>query len=820
MRPPTKPIWSYGCSALAVVVATLVWYHLAPHYGDRYAPLNFLVAVVFASWYGGLNPGLLALCLSVPALCFFVMGLQGSIDLRNLEDRLGLVNYLISGLAIALMGGSMRHAQARAERGARDAEDRRDLLEREVNDRHKAEVALREIQERLELVIDAADVGVWDYDAGRAALVFNERCQGLFGLRLGENADLEVLRQAVHRDDRARVDESIRRAIVPEGGGDLDVEFRGVGSPGAAERWVVARGRSFFDGSGRPVRVIGTLLDITASKKAERAARFLADSSAILAEMVDEAATLGDLARLAVPCFADRCIVDLVREDGSIAQAAVAHPEADRRDPPEFDDLRGPERVVQCGEAQLVADMSEAMLEESAVGAEHLEALRRSGFRSWLCVPLKGRRGTVGSISFMTAESNRRFGPEDVVLAADLGRRAAIAIENARLHRELKQADRRKDEFLAVLAHELRNPLSTVRNALHLMKQADPEDSAGIEVERSMAARQVAHLARLVDDLMDVSRISLGKIELRKVRMGVAPAMVRVVESLAPAIGAREHTLTVEYPPAPVEIEADPTRFDQVLGNLLGNAIKYTEPGGDLSIAATVEGDEIAIRVGDTGLGIAAEMLPRIFEMFVQVDDRAERAGGGLGIGLGLVRTLVEMHGGRIAVRSLGLGHGSEFVATFRVLPPLADPSTNGAGDKAGRPARQAPSGATPRRRIMVVDDNRDAARTLAKVLERFYAQEVRVAHDGPSALDLATDFRPELVLLDIGMPGMGGHEVAMKLRQRPETEHALLIALTGWGQERDRRLSKEAGFDIHLVKPVAPETLGDILAQPPAIPG
>ncbi len=345
---------------------------------------------------------------------------------------------------------------------------------------------------------------------------------------------------------------------------------------------------------------------------------------------------------------------------------------------------------------------------------------------------------------------------------------------------------------------------------------ADPEiDPDEREAERSMAAGQVAHLARLVDDLMDVSRISLGKIELRKVRMGVARSMSRVIESLAPAIGAREHTLHVEYPPSAVEVDADPTRFDQVLGNLLGNAIKYTDVGGRITIGATVEAGEVAIRVGDTGLGIAAEMLPKIFEMFVQVEARGDRASGGLGIGLGLVRTLVEMHGGRIEVRSPGLGLGSEFVVTFRTLPPIAeeaDPGPEGL-------LRPALPGGPPRRRVMVVDDNRDAARSLAKVLERFYAQEVRVAHDGPSALDLALAFRPDLVLLDIGMPGMGGHEVAMKLRERPEMAHALLVALTGWGQDRDRRLSKEAGFDLHLVKPVAPETLGDILAQPPDVP-
>ncbi len=489
MRPPPKPLWGYGCSALAVIAATFVWHYLAPYYGDRYAPLSFSVAVVFASWYGGLNPGLMALSLSVPAICFFVMGPRGSFDVANLEDRVGLVIYLISGLAVALMGGSMRHAQAKAERWARDAEGRRDRLEREVADRLKAEYALREIQERLELVIDAADVGVWDYDAARTWLVFNERCQSLFGLRLEANADLEVLRRAVHRDDRDRVDESIRRAVDPAGSGDLNVEFRSVGSDGSAERWVVARGRSFFDGSGRVVRVIGTLLEITASKQGEQAARFLADSSAILAEMTEEVGTLEQVARLAVPRFADWCTIELGAEDDSVDQVVVAHHDPammelarrlNRRYPPGIYKARGPDHVIRNGEPQIVPEITEEMLREATGDEEHFQRLLEFGFKSWMCVPLKGRRGTLGAISFMTAESKRELKAEDLVLAGDLGRRAAIAIENSRLHAELRQADRRKDEFLAVLAHELRNPLATVRNALHLMKQPeiDPRASA------------------------------------------------------------------------------------------------------------------------------------------------------------------------------------------------------------------------------------------------------------------------------------------------------------------------------------------------------
>ncbi len=810
---------------LAMFLASAGCHFLSPTLGDKYALLTFWVAVVFASWFGGLNPGLLALSLSIPLICTLVMEPRGSFQVEDFQDRVGLVLYMVAGLAVALMGGSMRLARDRAEGWARDAEERRDLLEREVADRVRAELALREIQERLELVIDAADVGVWDYDPTRTWLVFNQRCQDLFGLRLEANADLEVIRRAVHRDDRDRLDEAIRRAIDPRGRGDLHVEFRSIGPEGGAERWVVARGRSLFDGGGRVVRVIGTLLEITAGKRAEHSARFLADSSAVLTEIAEERATLGHLARLAVPFFADWCVVDLAGPEAAVEQVAIAHRDPDHvalalevasRYPTLLQHDRGPGLSIRTGESQIVPEIPPEMLRDWARDADHLAMIERLGFRSWICVPLKGRRGTLGALSFLSSDSGRRFGPEDLALADDLGRRAAIAIENARLHGELTEADRRKDEFLAVLAHELRNPLATIRNALHLMQPGDPGAAeAGIEAERAMAAQQVTHLASLVDDLMDVSRISLGKIELRMGRVDVGRAMARVAESVTPAARARGHSLHVAYPDGPAEVEADATRLDQVLGNLLTNAIKYTGPGGRIALAATVEGGEVAIRVGDTGLGISAEMLPRIFEMFVQVEPRGDRTTGGLGIGLGLVRNLVEMHGGRVAVRSPGLGEGSEFVVTLPLLTPLAT--------AAPQPDRRAPGldrSATPRRRILVVDDNEDAARSLARILERFYAQEVRVAHDGPSALDLASLFRPELVLLDIGMPGMGGHEVAMALRRKPETEHAVLVALTGWGQEKDRALSREAGFDLHLVKPVAPETLGEILARPSGVAG
>ncbi len=365
----------------------------------------------------------------------------------------------------------------------------------------------------------------------------------------------------------------------------------------------------------------------------------------------------------------------------------------------------------------------------------------------------------------------------------------------------LREADRRKDRFLAVLAHELRNPLAPIRNALHLMRHPD-----GDEPDRAMAERQVVHLSRLVEDLMDVSRIATGKIELRRQRIDLGTVVRRAVEAARSSIDGRGLKLELAIPAEMVVVEADPTRLEQVLWNLLSNAAKYSDPGGTIRLSAARDCGDAILRVADTGIGIDAAMLPRVFEMFVQADDLADRTQGGLGLGLSLVKSLVELHGGRVDASSAGPGKGSAFTVRLPVAPAA---ERLAARDHDGL----ATGGRPPRRRVLVVDDNVDAAVSLGRVLTRIYGQDVCVAHDGPSALRSAEEFRPEIVLLDIGMPGMDGYEVARHLRGRPDSSGATLVALTGWGQESDRQKSRLAGIDHHLVKPVEPETLREILA-------
>jgi len=370
---------------------------------------------------------------------------------------------------------------------------------------------------------------------------------------------------------------------------------------------------------------------------------------------------------------------------------------------------------------------------------------------------------------------------------------------------QLADADRRKDAFLAMLAHELRNPLAPLSNALEILRR---KCSAHPELERiqEMMERQLRQLVRLVDDLLEVSRITRGKITLRRQHIDLASVVESAVETSRPLIEAGGHKLTVTLPSTSLVLDADPIRLAQVMANLLNNAAKYTEAGGQIWLSARRERAEAVVSVRDTGVGIAPEMLPHIFDMFTQVDRSTVRSQSGLGIGLALVRSLVMMHGGSVNAASAGLGKGSEF--TVR-LPLLRGGQVDKSGEGSG--AANVTVGATPIR-ILVVDDNRDAADSIGMILS-MQGHDVKIVYDGPSALEAASVHMPSVVLLDIGMPGMDGLEVARRLRARPELEGTIFIALTGWGKDEDRRQSQEAGFQHHLIKPLEPSILQNILA-------
>jgi signal transduction histidine kinase len=379
----------------------------------------------------------------------------------------------------------------------------------------------------------------------------------------------------------------------------------------------------------------------------------------------------------------------------------------------------------------------------------------------------------------------------------------ADVTQRTRAEEALREADRRKDEFLAMLAHELRNPLAAIRNAVQILLQKEG-DARTVRSAAEILDRQVGHMVRQVDDLLDVSRISRNKIELRKARTELAPVVNHAVEAIRPLCESLRHEITVTLPPKPLGIVGDPIRLAQVVGNLLNNACKFTDRGGRIWLTVEDEGEQAVIRVRDTGIGLAADQLGRIFELFAQVDGSLERARDGLGLGLTLVKKLVEMHNGTVEARSAGLGQGSEFVVRLPLQSglPLAPPR---------QPSGVKPVATVPHR-ILVVDDNRDSANSLAMLL-KLLGHTVDTAHDGLEAVEKAMTFRGDVILLDIGKPRLNGYEAARRIREQRQ-KGLKLVALTGWGQEEDRRNSEEAGFDAHLVKPVDLAALTKLLAE------
>jgi PAS domain S-box-containing protein len=431
-------------------------------------------------------------------------------------------------------------------------------------------------------------------------------------------------------------------------------------------------------------------------------------------------------------------------------------------------------------------EVAEARAEEH--GWDDRWLVRKDGSRFWasgLLTPLQDEDGTLRGFVKVLRDNTERKELED-----ELRRRA----------HELLEADRRKNVFIAMLSHELRNPLAPILNSLHVLRQNKTDDPA-VTQSRDMIERQIAHMKQLVDDLMDVARVTSGKIQLRTERVQVGDIVVRAIENVGPKVSERQHTLTTVLAPEPIWLEADPIRLEQVLTNLLTNAAKYTEPGGQIWLNTQRVDDEAEIRVKDDGIGIDGRLLPRIFDLFTQADVSDDRSQGGLGIGLTLTRTLVDLHGGTIVAQSEGLGKGSEFVVRLPIAGEPATEETRGAGERSDSQGHRS-------LRVLVVDDNVDAARSLALFLKRS-GHEAEIAHEGTAALKAAETYQPDVVVLDIGLPGMNGYEVARSMRGKSA---ATLVALSGYTKEED---AQGTVFDHYLVKPMNPDDLMKLLANP-----
>jgi PAS domain S-box-containing protein len=567
-----------------------------------------------------------------------------------------------------------------------------------------------------------------------------------------------------------------------------------------------------IDDSAAPIRSEGGALDgvvlvfrdATPEKQEANRRAFLAQVSEELVAAEDHRAALSRIAALAVPRLADWCAVDVV-EPGTAdirrlaivhvdpAKVAYAH-QLHERYPTDPDADRGVAQVIRTGCSELYRELPHELFDAAAVDDEHRRILRELDLRSAMIVPLRVAERTFGAMTFIYT-GPRRYTDVDLGFVEDLARRAALLIERRRLEEEAHAASQAKDEFLAMLGHELRNPLAPIRTALQLIeRRGDPATAK----ERQVIERQVDHLVRLVDDLLDVSRLTRAKIKLELEPIEIGALIACALEMASPLLEHRQHHVEVRVPREGLVVNVDPGRMAQVFSNLLTNAAKFTVPGGHITVTAARADREIAVTVTDTGVGITPEFLPSLFEMFAQERRTLERSQGGLGLGLSIVRSLVTMHGGTVSVHSEGRGRGTAFTVRLPAFESAV----------AGRRAGTAPGEPRARGgRILLVDDNEDAAAMLAELLISA-GYDVRVAFDGPSALTIARELRPDLALLDIGLPVMDGYEVATALRALFPGSTPRLIALTGYGQEQDQHRAIAAGFQRYLVKPIRFETL------------
>jgi PAS domain S-box-containing protein len=627
----------------------------------------------------------------------------------------------------------------------------------DITRRKTAEENLRDIRARMEAALTAGTIGTWSWDVQQDRFFGDASLARLFGVEQEDVAGgpLVKLMHSIHPEDRPRVARDIERAIQDRS--SYEADYRLLQEDGGW-RWITARGNVETDATGQVVRFPGVVIDITERKQVEAELLRVTEEAerrkrlyeAILASTPDFVYVFSLDYRV---IYANESLATMWGQAGSASFGKTFlelgypdwHAEMHMR---EIDQVRATKQPLR-GEVPFHGTHGRRIYE-------------------YIFVPVLGADGEVEAVAGTTRDVTSRKDMED----------------------ELRQADRKKDDFIALLAHELRNPLAPIRNGLHVLHLAEGDASA-VAAARNMMDRQLGHMVRLIDDLLDISRISRNKMQLRRENILLADVIDNAIEAIKPLLDTANHTLRVELPPQPVRLDADLTRLAQVFGNLLSNSVKYTPAGGLISLAAECEGAEVVVSVRDNGIGIPADFLPHIFDMFSQVDRSFERSSGGLGIGLALVKGLVEMHGGTVAAFSEGAARGSQFTVRLPTIQPQ-------------RPAVEAPVAIAERvkRRLLVVDDNHDGATSLAMML-RLLGNEVRTAHDGIAAIEVAAEFLPEVILMDVGMPRLNGLDAARHIKSEPWGEVITIIALTGWGQEDDRQRSAEAGCSGHLVKPV-----------------
>jgi len=687
-------------------------------------------------------------------------------QLSQLLSRETTVEHFLVERDFVGLGHRSMLLNARPMQRADGAPERIILAIEDITERRLHESQLRDSEERLRLSQEVAHVGAFDWHVQTDEQIWTQEMEALHGLPPGGFGGTRTAWAALlHPDDRAAAMAAVDRSLTTQD--TVDADWRTVWPDGSVH-WLSARFRGFIDARGTPVRVTGVNVDITARRQLEedvrrQTARFemLLNEVPLGVFLVDQDLRIRHVNPSTVPVFGD--VPELIGRDlVDVLHRLWPAPYAD-------DVVQRFRHTLATGEPYITPEFIEQRLDRGV-----------TEYYAWQIHRIALPDGLFGVVCYFRD------------ISTEVKARTALAA-----------SDRHKDEFLAMLAHELRNPLAPILVSVDVIRRAGASNPALVDHALDLIRRQVGHMVRLVEDLLDVGRVSRGRIDLRRERVELRAAVQQVLESTRALFEQREQILEVALPADPVFVSVDPVRLAQIVGNLLNNASKFTPRGGHVWLAVEL-GPQVAIRVRDDGIGLAAEHLTSVFGMFTQVDTSLERTSTGLGIGLTLVKTLTEMHGGSVTAYSRGLGQGSEFVVRL----PM---EVSQEGPVAPPPAANA---AVVPLRILVVDDNHDAADALCMLLT-FNGHETHTEYDGEAAVAAAATFRPDIILMDIGLPGLNGYEAARQIGARHTgPDRPVLVAVTGWGQSEDRQRSKNAGFDAHVVKPMDDVTLGRILAE------
>jgi PAS domain S-box-containing protein len=694
-------------------------------------------------------------------------------------------------------------------------------------ERERAEAALREREDQLRLITDAVPALISYVDSQQRYRFNNKAYEEWFGHTRTEVYGRhlrELLGEAAYEAIRPHVEAALRGERVTY---EMILPYKEGGARYASAAYIPD-----VDERGEVRGFVAVVTDMTERKHREELRAFLAEASTTLASSLDYQATLSSVARLAVPHVADWCAVDVAGDGGEILRLAVAHvdpekvrwaEELQQLYPHDPDAPQGVPAVIRTGKPELYAEIPDSLLEASARDEEHLRLLREVGFTSAMVVPLVARGRVFGAITFVTSESGRRYTEEDLAFAEDLGRRAGIAVDNAQLYEEARRgreeaerANRLKDEFLATLSHELRTPLTVMVGWTHLLRSGQL-DRASAENALEVIERSARSQTQLIDDLLDVSRIITGKLRLDVRAVDLGSVITAAADSVRPAAEAKGIHLQTLLDPSAGAISGDAARLQQVVWNLLSNAIKFTPKGGRVQVRLERAGSQVELTVSDTGKGIKPEFLPFVFDRFRQADQSYTRAHGGLGLGLAIVRQLVEMHGGTVRVASRGEGLGAAFTVELPLLPVRveepgeAESAYPAAGSGVGLECPPQLEGL----RVLVVDDEPDTLEMLAAVLAGCGARVV-ATRSAAEALELVERERPDVMVSDIGMPEEDGISLIRKVRALPEARggRTPAAALTAYAREEDRIRALRAGFQIYVPKPVSPSELATVVAN------